>query len=153
MYNKRAQSEIITTVLIILLVLAAVVIVWQVVKTTVAGGTGQISSQTDCMAIGLNIAKINNLTNNITITRAAGGGEKAMSNVKILIDGAAVTATIQSSYHSNLTALETGIWNVDSSVAITPTSKIEVAPVLSDTSKTVCNVAATVTCPNPVCTS
>jgi len=53
MFNKKAQSQIITTVLIILLVLAAIVIVWQVVQTTVTESAEEIPGQTDCLTIDL----------------------------------------------------------------------------------------------------
>lgn len=84
--NKRAQSEIITTVLIILLVLAAIVIVWQVVKSTVSGGTGQISGQTDCMTVSLEITKATNQTsNNLVLKRGVGAGN--LLGMKIYLDG------------------------------------------------------------------
>jgi len=55
MFKKKAQSQIITTVLIILLVLAAIVIVWQVVQGTVQQGADEISGQSDCFTVGLEI--------------------------------------------------------------------------------------------------
>ena len=58
MFNKKAQSQIITTVLIILLVLAAIVIVWQVVQGTVQQGADGISGQGDCFTVGLEIDSI-----------------------------------------------------------------------------------------------
>ncbi len=58
MFNKKAQSQIITTVLIILLVLAAIVIVWQVVQGTVQQGADEIGGQSDCFTVGLEIEKL-----------------------------------------------------------------------------------------------
>ncbi len=83
--NKRGQSEIITTVLIILLVLAAIVIVWQVVKSTVAGGAGQIGSQTDCMTISLEIIRATNQsTGNLVLKRNTGAG--SLIGVRVYLD-------------------------------------------------------------------
>ena len=58
MYNKKAQSQIITTILIILLVLAAIIIVWQVVQGTVQQGAEEIESQSSCLGLRLEITKI-----------------------------------------------------------------------------------------------
>ncbi len=84
--NKRGQSEIITTVLIILLVLAAVVIVWQVVKSTVQTGAGQVSGGSDCMTLSLDITKATNqTTNNLVLKRNTGTGK--LLGIRIYLDG------------------------------------------------------------------
>jgi hypothetical protein len=67
MYNKKAQSQIITTILIILLVLAAIVIVWQVIQGTVEKGAEEIESQSDCLGLRLEITDIDVDTDTITI--------------------------------------------------------------------------------------
>ena len=64
MFNKKAQSQIITTVLIILLVLAAIVIVWQVVQGTVQQGADEIGGQGDCFTVGLEIESVTSETCN-----------------------------------------------------------------------------------------
>ena len=58
MYNKKAQSQIITTILIILLVLAAIIIVWQVVQGTIQQGADEIESQSSCLGLRLEITNI-----------------------------------------------------------------------------------------------
>ncbi len=58
MYNKKAQSQIITTILIILLVLAAIIIVWQVVQGTIQQGADEIESQSSCLGLRLEITDI-----------------------------------------------------------------------------------------------
>ena len=58
MYNKKAQSQIITTILIILLVLAAIIIVWQVIQGTVQEGAEEIESQSSCLGLRLEITDI-----------------------------------------------------------------------------------------------
>ena len=67
MYNKKAQSQIITTILIILLVLAAIIVVWQVIQGTVKEGAGEIESQSSCLGLRLEITKIDTDVNSITI--------------------------------------------------------------------------------------
>jgi len=52
---KKAQGQIITTILIILLILASIVIVWQVVGRTVQKGADEVSSQSDCLGVTLEI--------------------------------------------------------------------------------------------------
>ena len=83
---KKAQSEIITTVLIILLVLAAVVIVWQVVSGTVGKGATQITAQTGCIGISLNIVKVNTTT--LIVTRNPGLPDISNLTAKIFVNGA-----------------------------------------------------------------
>jgi hypothetical protein len=58
MYNKKAQSQIITTILIILLVLAAIIVVWQVIQGTVQEGAEEIESQSSCLGLRLEITDI-----------------------------------------------------------------------------------------------
>jgi len=91
--NKKAQSQIITTVLIILLVLAAIVIVWQVVNTTVQGGSDEITSTSSCIGLSLEAVSADANGNLATITRKAGGPTGDLSNVVLLVDGAVVTHT------------------------------------------------------------
>ena len=137
--NKKAQSQIITTVLIILLVLAAIVIVWQVVRNTVETGAGSITTGTDCIEINLDIVSADISANTITVTRKAGGADDAISNVKFLVDGSAVTATNPTD--PALGILETGIWTIITPILATD-DKVEVAAVLKD-GTTVCDVSDT----------
>ena len=70
MYNKKAQSQIITTILIILLVLAAIIVVWQVIQGTVQEGAEEIESQSSCLGLRLEITNID-VTDAITNTGAS----------------------------------------------------------------------------------
>ena len=82
---KKAQGQIITTILIILLILAAIVIVWQVVGRTVQKGSGEISSQTDCIGIDLEIESASE-EGGITIRRGVGGPDEAVQ-VYAVVEG------------------------------------------------------------------
>ena len=104
MYNKkRAQSEIITTVLIILLVLAAIVIVWQVVRSTVTTGAGQISGGTDCITLGFDIINATSGQTSITVKRVAGTGE--LGQLKVLVKGVTMN-TIDASMLKELESMK-----------------------------------------------
>ena len=83
--NKKAQSQIITTVLIILLVLAAIVIVWQVVQSTVEGGSSEIASTTACIGTEFNVNIVSN--DEIVVTRKSGGTSDDVA-VRVLAGGA-----------------------------------------------------------------
>ena len=65
--GKKAQSEIISTILIILLVLAAILIVWQVISGTVKKGSAEIEVQSNCLALRMDITKIDTTVNSIKI--------------------------------------------------------------------------------------
>ena len=100
MYNKkRGQSEIITTVLIILLVLAAIVIVWQVVKTTVNSGSTQVTAQSGCIGLSLDITGVTNVGVtpgiNITVVKVKRGSDNlataaapaaGLNSLKIIVE-------------------------------------------------------------------
>jgi hypothetical protein len=73
--KKKAQGQIITTILIILLVLAAVVIVWQVVNRTVQTGAKEVTAQSDCLGITLEIESAL-AGEDITIRRGTGGPDE-----------------------------------------------------------------------------
>ena len=90
MYNKkRGQSEIITTVLIILLVLAAIVIVWQVVKTTVTTGTGQVQSSADCIGASLTIDSATlSVANNVSINIKRGQDTVNLQKIRVIVENA-----------------------------------------------------------------
>ena len=87
--NKRGQSEIITTVLIILLVLAAIVIVWQVVKSTVTSGTGQVESQSNCIGMSLTVTDVTSTATSITNVKIKRGADSiadtSFTSMKILV--------------------------------------------------------------------
>jgi flagellin-like protein len=140
MYNKKAQSEIITTVLIILLVLAAIVIVWQVVRSTVTTGANQITGGTDCITLGFEITKAASGANNITVKRIAGAGD--LASLKLIVNGIinSTTATTMNELEST-TLLLSG-----TAPTLKTGDKVEVAAVLGTISNSkVCNVAASKT--------
>ena len=83
MYNKKAQSQIITTILIILLVLAAIIIVWQVIQGTVEDGADEIEAQSACLGLRLEITNIDIATNTITIRPT-----KDIDGYQAYVDGA-----------------------------------------------------------------
>ena len=90
MYNKKAQSQIITTILIILLVLAAIIIVWQVVQGTVQQGAEEIESQSSCLGLRLeitNIAVTDETTN--TVASITIRPTKNISGYQAYVNGAA----------------------------------------------------------------
>jgi flagellin-like protein len=128
-YNKKAQSEIITTVLIILLVLAAIVIVWQVVKGTVTTGTEQIAGGTDCITLGFTITKADAGWQNITVKRVAGAGD--LGKIRVLINGKTV---VNGTDASKLQELESIIipTNVTGDYRLATNDKVEIAAVLKN---------------------
>ncbi len=94
MYNKKAQSQIITTILIILLVLAAIIVVWQVIQGTVQEGAEEIESQSSCLGLRLEITKIDTDVNSITIrpTKNISGYQAYVNGAVFGEDGVAVKA-------------------------------------------------------------
>jgi flagellin-like protein len=135
-FNKKAQSEIITTVLIILLVLAAIIIVWQVIQGTVKTGTDQVTKQSSCMGINLDIAGVvpgNGGYSNITVTRKPGADDTVIKNVSILVGGAVMVTT---ALDPSLGVLQTKILNfTGNTTPLVSGNKIEVGAVLSDGTK------------------
>ena len=87
MYNKKAQSQIITTILIILLVLAAIIIVWQVVQGTVQQGAEEIESQSSCLGLRLEITKID-VTTDTTDASITIRPTKNISGYQAYVNGA-----------------------------------------------------------------
>jgi len=134
--SKRSQSEIITTVLIILLVLAAIVIVWQVVRSTVTTGAGQISGGTDCITLGFEITRADKSADNITVKRVAGAGD--LGKLKVLVNGAIKNDTADA---SGLRELET--MKISGTGTLAAGDKVEVAAILKNGKG--CDVADTYT--------
>lgn len=127
MYSKkRAQSEIITTVLIILLVLAAVVIVWQVVKSTVTSGGEQVTSQSSCMGVSLELSCSNCPATNTSfiVRRDASGGTFNIADVAVLKDGSRVTTGYTLTASTLTVPLGSGTVTFTSGA---PTSSVEIA--------------------------
>ena len=87
MYNKKAQSQIITTILIILLVLAAIIIVWQVVQGTIKQGAEEIESQSSCLGLRLEITKID-VTTDTTDASITIRPTKNISGYQAYVNGA-----------------------------------------------------------------
>ena len=100
-YKKRAQAEIITTVLIILLVLAAIVIVWQVVKSTVESGGEQVTLQSSCMGVSLELSCSDCPATNTSfiVKRDASGGTFTTATVAVIKDGSRVTTGFAPTYN------------------------------------------------------
>jgi hypothetical protein len=109
---KKAQSQIITTVLIILLVLAAIVIVWQVVNTTVTGGSDEVEAQAAC--IGLSI----DLTADTTAGTVALKPNQKIDGFRVYVNGA--LETIAGSETQVIEAYETNT----ATVTIASTDKV-----------------------------
>lgn len=159
MFNKKAQSQIITTVLIILLVLAAIVIVWQVVQGTVQQGADEIGGQSDCFTVGLEISSVTasstpscsnpahldqvscegggatwNLNEgSVTVKRTPGGGD--LRAITILSDG---SVAVDSFDASALQELETV--TINGGANILPGREVQVAAIVGETNK-LCGVA------------
>ena len=133
--SKRSQSEIITTVLIILLVLAAIVIVWQVVKTTVSTGAGQVSGGTDCMTVSLDITKVTNVsTDNLILKRNSGAGK--LLGVRLYLDGVSINEDIE----IPLKELESGTYDITSTLIkdndTAPGKKLKIAKLVGESGTT-----------------
>jgi len=113
--NKRAQAQIITTVLIILLVLAAIVIVWQVVSGTIEEGGEEISAQSGCMGVSMEISGYDSgvagTDGNITVRRGQGSTETKVTGYKLFVKGTVVADTTYNldplDTHENTTAIYT----------------------------------------------
>lgn len=91
--NKKAQSELITTVLIILLVLAAIVIVWQVVQKTVTKGGEEVTSQSECLGLSIELAYNSvDKTVNVKPSKKIDGFRVYQGGEQVGSDGAAVNA-------------------------------------------------------------
>ncbi len=84
MINKKSQAQIITVVIIILLVLAAVFIVWRAIQKTVTRGSQQISDQSNCIGINLELTKTSALVFNVKRTGSGGSFEEV--DVAVLVD-------------------------------------------------------------------
>ncbi len=90
MLNKKAQAQIITTVLIILLVLAAVVIVWQVISGTITEGGEQITAQSSCIGVSMDVtdATVGALgVGDTTVRRGQGSTDTVVTGYKLFIGG------------------------------------------------------------------
>ena len=150
MNAKKAQSQIITTVLIILLVLAAIVIVWQVVNSTIKEGAEELESQSSCLGINLEIVStvadsttpqldpatgevvvvdgvtvMDDVLGSVTVTRGAGKADVTITEYVVLVDG----ANVGSQEGLTLGPLESDTYEV----SLTSGAKVEVAPVIGET--------------------
>ena len=130
MYNKKAQSQIITTILIILLVLAAIIIIWQVVGGTVREGTEEIESRSSCLGLRIDITNVFKGTpvvgsaalvpGNITIRPT-----KNISGYQIYVDGV--------EFGNKGSPLEALITNrTKGSISLSIGQEIEVIPTIGD---------------------
>ena len=139
MYNKKAQSELITTVLIILLVLAAVVIVWQVVRSTVTTGAGQIEGGLDCVTLAFEIiGDPKEGEGSVLIKRNPGEGD--LQKLKVLVAGDLAKGNLSVSA-TGLEPLETINVTLNQPINATDVGKyVEVAAVLSGDK--VCEISA-----------
>ena len=88
--NKRAQAQIITTVLIILLVLAGIVILWNVVSGTIESGGEQITAQSGCIGVSMEVTRAVAGENKVIIRRGQGEGKIEVTGYKLFVDGTLV---------------------------------------------------------------
>lgn len=139
MLRKKAQGEIITTVLIILLVLAAIVIVWQVVNSTVKAGGEQISKQTSCIGVSMEVTAVGINGREFSIKRTGGGGISPTPSVRVLADGVTATCT----WVPAVPAWEDDFTAARCTFAAAPTESVEAALVLDG--GTVCSVTGKLT--------
>ncbi len=84
MIDKKAQAQIITVVIIILLVLAAVFIVWRAIQKTVTEGSEQISEQSKCIGVNIELAQSSDLVFNAK--RTGSGGSFDETDVAVIVD-------------------------------------------------------------------
>lgn len=129
--NKKAQSEVITTVLIILLVLAAVFIVYTAVRNMIQGGTSQATDKTKCLEISLNPVYANATSDSVTVTRASGGDDTDVSDLKVIVDGsiASINETLSPASGRSMVVLSTKTIYLSS--GLNAGQNVQVAPVLS----------------------
>jgi len=126
MMSKKAQAQIITTVLIILLVLAAIVIVWQVVSGTIEGGGEQISAQSSCIGVTMEVTDAVVAGTTATVRRGQGSTETKVTGYKLFVNGALdQTVTV------DLDPLDTNTATL--TAALAAGDKVSVAAVVGDT--------------------
>ena len=136
--SKKGQEQIITTILLILIVLAAIIIVWQVIDRFIKGGSAEISSRMSCIDVRLDIVSAVNSSQQVKVTRLVGGDNDAVSDLKILVNGAVATIGTAPS-PTALEPLETKTWTLSTPFSVG--NEIQVAPVLKD--GTICDVSDT----------
>jgi len=144
MYNKKAQSQIITIVLIILLVLAAVVIIWQVIQGTIERGSETIEGTTQCVTTRLSIVSGGTDTDlvGVTVKRGAGSGD---IGVVVVLDGTVEQPKVPPVV---LNPLETEKIFYDAPLIINSgPHTVEVAAIVKDSKGTdvVCDISAELT--------
>jgi len=114
MMNKKAQSQIITTVLIILLVLAAIVIVWQVVNSTITQGGEEISSQSDCLGLTIDLS-FDDVDNTVIVKP-----NKDIDGFRVYVDGESLgNQNIGTAVGAYATAESTGTYPEAGEIEIT----------------------------------
>lgn len=145
--NKRGQSEIITTVLIILLVLAAIVIVWQVVKSTVEGGSKQVTAQSGCIGMDLKITNVGSLATsitNVTVSRGADSIPDAnLNSIKVIVEDSTGTQKCNLDISTGLpkTLEEKLLITTCTGLTTATVYNVKIAPKISNQQ---CNVASTI---------
>lgn len=121
--QKKAQAQIVTIILIILLVLAAIVIVWQVIQGTVETGADQITEQSRCIGVNLDVTLVSATVFNVK--RAAQGETFTAADVAVLVDG--VRLATDTGYALSASTLEGPLGTGTITFDVAPTSEVEVA--------------------------
>jgi len=125
MINKKAQAQIITVVIIILLVLAAVFIVWRAIQKTVSEGSEQISDQSNCIGINLEILQSAALIFNVK--RTGSGGSFGEADVAVIVDDVKLAKDTGYALSENSLVEPLGTGTITFDLGSEPVSKLEVA--------------------------
>ena len=123
--ERKAQSEVITTILIILLVLAVIVIVWQVVRSTVEKGAGELETKAKCLEVSLTLSdlKCDATTKAITATVSRANDDVGDVDMKLIVGTNIGTAIDAPLAMGSLT-------NVDMGTGDTGSNAVKVAAVI-----------------------
>lgn len=87
MKNNKGLSQIVTTLIIILLVFVALGVIWMVVQNLLDESTNKIADSTKCMALDIDVKRVQNSTTgyNITFYRGTAGTEDSVG-LKIVLN-------------------------------------------------------------------
>jgi len=104
MKDKKGLSQIVTTVIIILLVIVAVALVWKVVNDLISNKGSQITKNSKCMDINLQVTRVipvdgGNGTTNYTVTvQRKMGGDGSVATAKIIFYNSSANSNMSSSF-------------------------------------------------------
>ncbi len=125
MKNNKSQAQIITVILIILIVLAAIVIVWNVIQKTVESGSEQISEQSKCIGINLEVSNSSELI--FHVKRSGSGGSFDEADVAVIVDDVRLEKDTGYTLSENSLKEPLGTGTITFDSGNEPNSKIEVA--------------------------